>query len=68
MFRLSRIHAPRGTVAAFVLVVVAMLLFGIIAQAHGPAGASPIGAGPATTAHVKEISKRYRSEYGLSSG
>ena len=59
MFRLSRIHAPRGTVAAFALVVVAMLLFGVIAQAHGPAVTSPIGgAGPDTAAHVTEISER----------
>ena len=58
MFRLSRIHAPRGTVAAFALVVVAMLLFGVIAQAHGPATASPMGAGSDTAAHVTEISKR----------
>lgn len=59
MFRLSRIHAPRGTVAAFALVVVAMLLFGIIAQAHGPAVASPTGGDePDTATHVTEISKR----------
>ena len=40
MFRLSRINAPRGTVAAFALVIVAMLLFGVIAQTHGPAAES----------------------------
>ncbi len=55
MFRLSRINAPRGTVAAFGLVVVAMLLFGVIAQAHGPAVA---GGSPDTATHVMELSKR----------
>ena len=44
MFRLSRINSPRGTVAAFGLLVVALLLFGIIAQAHGPAMVSPVDA------------------------
>lgn len=51
MFRLSRINAPRGTVAAFALVVVAMLLFGVIAQAHGPAA-------PETATQVMELLKR----------
>ena len=56
MFRLSRINAPRGTVAAFALVAAAMLLFGVIAQAHGPAVA---GGGVSETAtHVVELSKR----------
>lgn len=55
MFRLSRIIAPRGTVAAFALVVVAMLLFGVIAQAHGPAVAS---GSPEAATHVVELSKR----------
>lgn len=50
MFRLSRINAPRGTFAAFALLVVALLLFGIIAQAHGPAIASPADAGGLETA------------------
>ncbi len=59
MFRLSRINAPRGTVAAFALLVIAMLLFGIVAQAHGKAIASPADApGPETPAHVAELSKR----------
>lgn len=56
MFRLSRINAPRGTVAAFALVVVAMLLFGVIAQAHGPAVAG--GGSLETATHVVELSKR----------
>ena len=59
MFRLSRINAPRGTVAAFALLIIAMLLFGIIAQAHGPVIASPADApGLETPAHVVELSER----------
>lgn len=52
MYRLSRINAPRATVAAFALVVGAMLLFGIIAQANGPAVMLE------TATHVVELSKR----------
>ncbi len=56
MFRLSRINMPRGTVAAFALLVVAMLLFGIIAQAHGPAIISPAdAAGLETATDVTEL-------------
>lgn len=59
MFRLSRINAPRATVAAFALLVGAMLLFGIIAQAHGPAIASPVGAAePESATWVTELSER----------
>ncbi|MDE0451310.1 MAG: hypothetical protein OXI90_06040 [Gammaproteobacteria bacterium] len=57
MFRLSRIHAPRGTLAAFALVVVAMLLFGIIAQAHGPV-AAPLACMAELDASLVEISER----------
>lgn len=57
MFRLSRIHAPRGTLAAFALVVVAMLLFGIIAQAHGPV-AAPSACMAELDAPLVEVSER----------
>ena len=58
MFRMSRINVPRGTIAAFALLVIAMLLFGIIAQAHGTAIDSPAGApGSETPAHVVELSE-----------
>ena len=34
MFRLSRIHAPRATLAALVLVTAVLLAFGLVADAH----------------------------------
>ena len=34
MFRLSRIHAPRATFAACVLVAAVLLAFGLVADAH----------------------------------
>ncbi len=34
MFRLSRIHAPRATLAALVLVTAVLLAFGLFADAH----------------------------------
>ncbi len=64
MFRLSRINAPRGTVAAFGLLVVALLLFGIIAQAHGPAIVSPVDAAGLEAA----MPVTSRSGYGLRNG
>ncbi|MDE0053613.1 MAG: hypothetical protein OXP28_04370 [Gammaproteobacteria bacterium] len=57
MFRLSRIHAPRGTLAAFALVVVAMLLFGVIAQAHGP-GVAPSACMAGLDAPLVKVSER----------
>lgn len=34
MFRLSRIHAPRATFAACVLLAAVLLAFGLVADAH----------------------------------
>lgn len=34
MFRLSRIHAPRATLAACVLLAAVLLAFGLVADAH----------------------------------
>ena len=56
---MSRINAPRGTVAAFALLVVAMLLFGIAAQVHGRAVDSPADTAQLETATcVAQISER----------
>lgn len=50
MFRLSRVASPRGTFLAFVLLVVACLAFGAIAEANLSVPPAMAASEPATIA------------------
>lgn len=45
MFRLSRIHAPRATFAACVLLAAVLLAFGLVADAHVESSVAHLGEG-----------------------